>query len=219
VNNKTNAEPISTTGQIKKEVEDARGTSRDTYIECRECSECQHVGINDAGQHIAACNHCPWYGPSPAEDKCPACSRIGTMGAACPRCGALYNLIAEKSITAPQGAAPSQPNIAHRLTDAELADPEYVRAYVDECFEALEEMKGAAPIQTTGTLLANVAFNFAQKAGHTLTSDDCAMLDKLRKEWDRALQGNPSSSQKPLLAADDKPLNTNVRATDSGSEP
>lgn len=37
-----------------------------------------------------------------------------------------------------------------------------------------------------GVQLANVAFNWAQQCGHTLTSDDCAMLDKLRKQWDAA---------------------------------
>lgn len=39
---------------------------------------------------------------------------------------------------------------------------------------------------SVGATLANVAFNFAQKAGYTLTSDDCAMLDKLRKQWDES---------------------------------
>jgi hypothetical protein len=32
--------------------------------------------------------------------------------------------------------------------------------------------------------MVNVLFNLAQRAGHTLTSDDCALFDKLRKEWD-----------------------------------
>jgi hypothetical protein len=40
-----------------------------------------------------------------------------------------------------------------------------------------------APAET-GATMANVMFNFAQKAGHTLTSDDTALFDKLRKEWD-----------------------------------
>lgn len=37
-----------------------------------------------------------------------------------------------------------------------------------------------------GAQLANVAFNWAQHTGHTLTAEDCAMLDKLRKQWDAA---------------------------------
>ena len=42
------------------------------------------------------------------------------------------------------------------------------------------------PALSAGGELANVAFNFAQKAGHTLTSDDVAMLDSLRKKWDES---------------------------------
>ncbi len=37
-----------------------------------------------------------------------------------------------------------------------------------------------------GATMANVLFNFAQKTGYTLTSDDTALFDKLRKEWDAA---------------------------------
>lgn len=37
-----------------------------------------------------------------------------------------------------------------------------------------------------GAQLANVAFNWAQQPGYTLTSDDCAMLDNLRKKWDES---------------------------------
>jgi len=38
-----------------------------------------------------------------------------------------------------------------------------------------------------GGQLASVAFNLAQRAGHALTGDDVAMLDKLRKQWDATL--------------------------------
>lgn len=37
-----------------------------------------------------------------------------------------------------------------------------------------------------GAEMANVMFNFAQRAGHTLTSDDAVLFDKLRKRWDAA---------------------------------
>lgn len=35
-----------------------------------------------------------------------------------------------------------------------------------------------------GDALASIAFNLAQKCGHTLTSDNCQLLDKRRKEYD-----------------------------------
>lgn len=41
-------------------------------------------------------------------------------------------------------------------------------------------------IFNVGTRMANVMFNFAQKGGHTLTTDDEVMFDTLRKEWDAA---------------------------------
>ena len=42
------------------------------------------------------------------------------------------------------------------------------------------------PALSAGGELANVAFNFAQKVGHVLTSDDVEMLDSLRKKWDES---------------------------------
>lgn len=47
---------------------------------------------------------------------------------------------------------------------------------------AIQRMRAA------GAMLANVAYNLAQKPGHALTSDDVALLDKLRREWDAALR-------------------------------
>ena len=66
-----------------------------TYVEVRECPDCGHVGINDADGSKAACNTCEWYGDSPREDKCPGCNRVGTMSAACPKCGSRTLLLAE----------------------------------------------------------------------------------------------------------------------------
>lgn len=48
-----------------------------------------------------------------------------------------------------------------------------------------------------GAQLANVAFNWAQRCGYTLTSDDCAMLDKLRKQWDAAPNPIPTGGTMP----------------------
>jgi hypothetical protein len=42
-----------------------------------------------------------------------------------------------------------------------------------------------------GTKLANIAFNLAQRPGEPLTSDDCALLDKCRKEWDATIEAAP----------------------------
>jgi hypothetical protein len=65
------------------------------HVECRECRSCQHVGINDATDTKAACHNCDWSGPTPSEDHCPGCAATNCMGASCPKCGALYSLLAE----------------------------------------------------------------------------------------------------------------------------
>jgi hypothetical protein len=57
-----------------------------------------------------------------------------------------------------------------------------------EAFAAGVRAEERARLRVAGGLLANVAFNLAQKPGHALTSDDVAMLDKLRREWDAALK-------------------------------
>lgn len=79
------------------------------YVECCECTECGHIGINDAHETDAACNHCQWSGPSPKEDHCPECHRDGTMTRACPECSGRYALLAESHLSAaPALAAPEQ---------------------------------------------------------------------------------------------------------------
>lgn len=37
-----------------------------------------------------------------------------------------------------------------------------------------------------GSMLANVAFNWAQRPGYVLTAEDCEMLRTLQREWDAA---------------------------------
>lgn len=44
----------------------------------------------------------------------------------------------------------------------------------------------ADALREAGNQLANLAFNWAQQPGYTLTSDDVALLDKLRRQWDDA---------------------------------
>jgi hypothetical protein len=49
----------------------------------------------------------------------------------------------------------------------------------------LDALQAAAEARNlAGAQLANVAFNWSQQMGYVLTSDDCMMLDKLRREWD-----------------------------------
>lgn len=70
------------------------------YIECRQCDECQHGGINDSASGLASCHNCDWTGPEPTEDKCPGCQSENCMAAACPECGARYVLVASEDIAA-----------------------------------------------------------------------------------------------------------------------
>jgi len=65
------------------------------HVECRECGNCGHVGINDSSDTQAACHNCDWTGAEPSEDHCPGCAQTNCMGAACPKCGALYQLLAD----------------------------------------------------------------------------------------------------------------------------
>lgn len=71
------------------------------YVECRECTDCGHVGINDAHQTDATCAMCDWSGPSPVEDQCPDCGKENVMGAACPKCSGRYRILAETHVAAP----------------------------------------------------------------------------------------------------------------------
>lgn len=49
------------------------------------------------------------------------------------------------------------------------------------------ENRSPAPArENIGAQMANVMFNMAQRAGHTLTSDEAALFDRLRKQWDAA---------------------------------
>lgn len=74
------------------------GEQTGLYVEARECAECNHVGINDSSDTLAACTNCDWSGDSPTEDHCPGCAQDGTMTAACPKCGGQYRLLADRMI-------------------------------------------------------------------------------------------------------------------------
>lgn len=57
-------------------------------------------------------------------------------------------------------------------------------ALLDDASAALAQPTAATAQRDIGAQLANVAFNLAQRPGHALTSDDVALLDKLRRQWD-----------------------------------
>jgi len=80
------------------------------YVECRECTDCGHVGINDAHQTDATCAMCDWSGPSPVEDQCPGCGKENAMGAACPKCSGRYRILAETHVAAPIAQTEQQPS-------------------------------------------------------------------------------------------------------------
>lgn len=100
----------------------AQDERQPVYVECRECTECGHAGINDQADGDSACSHCSWSGASPDEDKCPECQREGTMSASCPKCGCRYRLIADAEIAtsiAETGQQPAQSELVEALREAE----------------------------------------------------------------------------------------------------
>lgn len=87
----------------------AQTEQQPAYVECRECTDCGHVGINDAHQTDATCAMCDWSGPSPVEDQCPDCGNENVMGAACPKCSGRYRILAETHVAAPIAQTEQQP--------------------------------------------------------------------------------------------------------------
>lgn len=104
------------------------------YAEARECRACEHIGINDSSATLAACDNCEWSGPSPKEDHCPGCDEDGTMMAACPKCGALYRLLAEAKLPLPPAAAPQPATVKADVTD------EWIKQIANATFEQVGEM-------------------------------------------------------------------------------
>ena len=79
--------------------------SSSVYVECRECADCGHAGINDSHHGDACCGACGWSGPSPKEDRCPECSAENVMGAACPQCSGRYAPVATALLAAHAAAS------------------------------------------------------------------------------------------------------------------
>lgn len=114
-----------------------------TYIEVRECSDCGHIGINDADGSKAACSKCDWQGDSPVEDKCPDCNTVGTMTAACSKCGARASLLAETTLHAEPIAA-AAPVVLPEPDAAVSEVMELVSAFGDaRCSDAGVDFDGA----------------------------------------------------------------------------
>ncbi|WP_244369410.1 hypothetical protein [Burkholderia pseudomallei] len=90
----------------------------EAYVECRQCDECGHVGINDSHPTDAACGYsCGWTGPSPDEDKCPGCGQENVMSVACPKCSGRYSLLAEETVRA---ASANETGAEGTKTEAEI---------------------------------------------------------------------------------------------------
>ncbi|MHA3884625.1 hypothetical protein [Stutzerimonas degradans] len=137
-------------GQAAVEQAPAQDEREPVYVECRECTECGHAGINDQVDGDSACSHCLWHGPSPDEDKCPECQREWTMSASCPQCGCRYRLIADADIaahiaqTAPQPAQGGLPD-PRQWTDQHPDD-----AAVDRFAAAMKAKLAAARAKGRG---------------------------------------------------------------------
>lgn len=105
------------------------------YVECRECSDCGHVGLNDASDTEDSCSHCGWSGPAPKEDKCPGCGREGAMCSACPKCGGRYVFVADGSFATPQGEEPLTEEQVYAL-QCSLPDGQWLDGEQSAIFEA-----------------------------------------------------------------------------------
>jgi hypothetical protein len=117
-------------------------------VECRECRECDHVGINDGHETDAACGYpCGWSGPSPKDDTCPGCARENVMSIACPKCSGLYHLIAESDIPAPLPRASEQADEAVTL-DAERY--RWLRNPSQDVSLVLDKVVGETPLSEDG---------------------------------------------------------------------
>lgn len=66
------------------------------------------------------------------------------------------------------------------------AVPNFIAGFNTGADALIARLRKAEAKQAIGAQLANVAFNFAQKCGHTLTSGDCSLFDSLRTQWDAA---------------------------------
>lgn len=125
------------------------------YVEARQCDECQHGGINDSADGLAACHDCDWTGPEPDEDKCPGCHRENCMTAACPACGGRYVFVASDDVTAPvaqaQHSVPEDHMIVPREVFQMLRDASFKWSHASRGLrKTADDLLAAAPGKEVG---------------------------------------------------------------------
>lgn len=148
-----------------------QGAPRGLHVECRECSNCGHIGINDSHATDASCSRCEWNGPSPKKDHCPGCHRDGTMNLACPECSHRYNTIAEGEVT--QGAPTPAPFDFHWLVELRPAfahHPHFdATYYAGWMADPMDAAKTKDPLAAARFARKEDAEQVADKLGHTLS--------------------------------------------------
>jgi hypothetical protein len=133
----------------------AQTEQQPAYVECRECTDCGHVGINDAHQTDATCAMCDWSGPSPVEDQCPDCGKENVMGAACPKCSGRYRILAETHVAAPIAQTVQQPEqsglvealeaIVRQYPNSDISHVDYRVHACRQAEQALDAYRAALP--------------------------------------------------------------------------
>ncbi len=100
------------------------------YVECRQCDNCGHIGINDGHENESACNSCRWSGPTPDEDKCPECGNTNCMTVACPKCSNRYEFLSDGRFPADEYQAPAAPSAeAAAPAQSERPDPNDIQGW------------------------------------------------------------------------------------------
>jgi hypothetical protein len=96
------------------------------HVECRQCDECGHAGIDDTTD-ATACSYCDWRGSDPGEDKCPECNRVGTMTSGCPNCGGRYIFLADADFSHPpaQASAAVTERVARAIAAVNNGHPDH----------------------------------------------------------------------------------------------
>lgn len=197
-------------------MQQAKPDAPSVYVECRECDECNHVGINDANDTDAACSECAWHGPSPTEDKCPSCEREGAMSVACPKCSGHYRLLADLDIASIQPSMPSVapsetvdgPEFRKLVSDVGFAhqfggfaqDVARLIAHIDAWHAAgIKAAYRAAAMQNAATLLARIG-ELEERQAKPLS--DAVLLGKFNSA-DTVIDGL-HEVQRAILASQEK---------------
>ena len=170
------------------------------FAEARECSHCNHVGINDSADGVAACISCEWHGDSPKDDKCPECEAEGTMTASCPKCHHEYRLLADASIAAPALPATEDSSEVDQAEVAQYCSTGKIHRYMLDCsIDGVNQFREFVLASDHDSLVHDVLAN-ADPAGmvqeNGLMRDQVRQLDamvgRLKKELSEAeVQAEP----------------------------